>query len=303
MYINESKLEWNGSLKGGNNPSKIVIHNADSKNCTVYDVHRWHIANGWTGIGYHYFVRKDGSIWRGRPEWAVGAHCPTANTNSIGICLEGAFMVEEPTQAQLKALGELVGDIDKRYGRMAIYGHKELYSTDCPGKYFPLQNVKNRNFTGGIIDTSKPPIPPTEKPNNDKIPVGCYGNVIKVSSFLNVRISPNGEVIGKVFPDEEVFVFSEENGWYYIEYDITGGTKKGYVSKDYIKLAESIKIATVTANNYLNVRDTPNGNIIGKVFEGEKVRIKWTEIGWHYIVYCVIGGRKEGYVSANYIKE
>jgi hypothetical protein len=37
-------------------------------------IHGWHLGNGWAGIGYHYVIRKDGTIERGRPEWAIGSH-------------------------------------------------------------------------------------------------------------------------------------------------------------------------------------------------------------------------------------
>ncbi|HHQ4187604.1 TPA: N-acetylmuramoyl-L-alanine amidase [Clostridium perfringens] len=62
-----------------------------------------------------------------------------------------------------------------------------------------------------------------------------YG-IVKVNSSLNVRETPNGEVIGSVYKDEKVQVLKEENGWYYIEYSTSKGKKTGYVSSKYIKL-------------------------------------------------------------------
>lgn len=62
-----------------------------------------------------------------------------------------------------------------------------------------------------------------------------YG-IVKVNSSLNVRETPNGEVIGSVYKDEKVQVLKEENGWYYIEYSTSKGKKRGYVSSKYIKL-------------------------------------------------------------------
>nr|WP_243240285.1 N-acetylmuramoyl-L-alanine amidase [[Clostridium] hylemonae] len=81
----------------------IILHHAEASNCTVQDIHRWHKNNGWAGIGYHFLVRKDGSIYRGRPEWAVGAHASGSNSDSIGICFEGAYMTETmPAARQLR---------------------------------------------------------------------------------------------------------------------------------------------------------------------------------------------------------
>ncbi|WP_410171399.1 SH3 domain-containing protein, partial [Clostridium perfringens] len=54
----------------------------------------------------------------------------------------------------------------------------------------------------------------------------------------------------------------------------------------------------------LNVRSGPstNNGKIGEVYNGEIVVIKWTEPGWHYIIYDTSHGKKEGYVYAKYIQ-
>lgn len=150
MYINQSNIKFNG-LRYGNDPNKIIIHNADHPNCSVYDVDRWHRGNGWSGIGYHYFIRKDGSVWTGRPENAIGAHTIGQNSSSIGICLEGALMREKPTRAQLNSLYYLISDIRDRRGNLPVYGHKDFNNTDCPGVNFPLEQFKNNSYrpTGG----------------------------------------------------------------------------------------------------------------------------------------------------------
>ncbi|MDC4242499.1 MULTISPECIES: N-acetylmuramoyl-L-alanine amidase [Bacillota] len=144
MNIKFSNLKFN-NLVYKNNPKKIIIHNADSYSCSVYDIDRWHKENGWSGIGYHYFIRKDGTIYIGRPENAIGAHTKNHNSTSIGICLEGKFMVEKPTNIQINSLYELISDIIQRRNYMPIYGHKDLNNTNCPGEKFPLEILKN-NF-------------------------------------------------------------------------------------------------------------------------------------------------------------
>ena len=63
----------------------LVLHHAAATTCTVEDIHRWHIDNGWSGIGYHFFVRKDGTVYEGRPIDKVGAHAYNYNSISIGI--------------------------------------------------------------------------------------------------------------------------------------------------------------------------------------------------------------------------
>ena len=121
----------------------IVLHHAASVECSVEDVHRWHLANGWSGIGYHFFIRKDGSVWRGRPEDTVGAHTKGYNSNSIGICFEGNFETEAMPDAQKKAGIELVAYLKEKYSVESVKGHGELKATACPGKNFPLDEIKS----------------------------------------------------------------------------------------------------------------------------------------------------------------
>lgn len=142
MKIINEGLKFN-NLTYGNIPNKIVLHNADASNCTVQDIHQWHLNNGWSGIGYHYYVRKDGSIYKGRPDNVIGSHCKGSNTGSLGICFEGRYMKETMSQTQYNAGIELIKYLFNKYGALAIYGHRELYNTDCPGTNFPLQDFKN----------------------------------------------------------------------------------------------------------------------------------------------------------------
>ena len=120
----------------------VVLHHAAAKNCTVQTVHRWHKDKGWSGIGYHFFVRKNGEVWRGRPEDSVGAHTLSYNATSIGICFEGNFQLESMPLEQLKAGLELIEYIKSKYTIKRILGHGELRSTACPGKNFPLEQLK-----------------------------------------------------------------------------------------------------------------------------------------------------------------
>lgn len=143
VNVIQSKLSWNGSLTYNNNPKYIVLHHAESKSCTIYDIHSWHLNNGWLGCGYHYFVRKDGTIFTGRPELAQGSHCPGKNTQSIGICAEGEYMEESMPDVQFNAIVELCKDIYTRYAIIETDGHKEYYSTSCPGTNYPLESIKN----------------------------------------------------------------------------------------------------------------------------------------------------------------
>lgn len=129
-------------LSYGNKPNKLVLHHAEASKCTVQDVHQWHLNNGWAGIGYHYFVKKDGSIYRGRPDNAIGSHCKGSNTGSLGICFEGNYMKETMPTVQYNAGINLIRYLFAKYGVLPIYGHKDLLATACPGDKFPLADFK-----------------------------------------------------------------------------------------------------------------------------------------------------------------
>ena len=147
MKIIETNWKWNGTLSMRSSTTHIVLHHAAAKTCTAAQVDAWHKNNGWSGIGYHYFVRKNGEIYRGRPEYATGAHVSGNNSYTIGICAEGDYSIETsmPT-AQKAAIIELIKDIKTRYPNTKVVGHKEIGSSDCPGKYYPLEYFKYYNY-------------------------------------------------------------------------------------------------------------------------------------------------------------
>ncbi|MDD6565001.1 MAG: N-acetylmuramoyl-L-alanine amidase [Clostridiales bacterium] len=142
MKICEIDWKWKNGLSSRAKTNYVVLHHAAAKACSPYQVDSWHKANGWTGIGYHYFVRKDGTIYRGRPEWATGAHAQGKNHESIGICAEGNYDEEYiMPDAQKDSIQELLRDIKLRYPNTTVKGHRNVGATSCPGKYYPLSEM------------------------------------------------------------------------------------------------------------------------------------------------------------------
>lgn len=121
----------------------IVIHHAGfpegDKDSSAEDIHKFHQEkNGWAGIGYHYVIRKDGTIEQGRRPLAVGAHAYQHNKNSVGICVAGNFNLAKPQAAQLDSLKLLTAWLCQKYklnpmSKGVIVGHRELNDTSCPG--------------------------------------------------------------------------------------------------------------------------------------------------------------------------
>lgn len=132
-------------LNGGIKQSKrlinlIIIHCSATKegiDYTTADIKKWHLANGWSDIGYHYVVYRDGSIHNGRDVNISGAHCTGYNSHSIGICYIGGLdsngkEKDTRTDAQKSAILNLLKTLKGLYPNAAIHGHREFANKACP---------------------------------------------------------------------------------------------------------------------------------------------------------------------------
>ncbi|MGL4656431.1 MAG: N-acetylmuramoyl-L-alanine amidase [Sarcina sp.] len=147
IEIIETNFKWNGELELTNNPKTLVLHHIEAsrpgQTIPVTDVHQWHLANGWTGIGYHFYVTKTGKVYRGRPENAIGAHAKQFNKDSIAIAVEGRYGVENMPAIQRTMVEKLGGYLRGKYSIENIKGHGELMPTSCPGGKYPLNGIRN----------------------------------------------------------------------------------------------------------------------------------------------------------------
>ena len=140
LNIIEPNYTWNGALTKRTTTDRIILHHA-AGNGTAESIHKYHVSLGWKGIAYHYYVRKDGTIYRGRPEDAVGGHTSGYNSRSIGICAEGNFETDVMSDAQRDAIRALVLDIRTRYPDTQTIKHKDVAATACPGKNYPFDYI------------------------------------------------------------------------------------------------------------------------------------------------------------------
>lgn len=144
MEIIETGIVFS-NLKRRSTTSMVVLHHSASRDVPVADIHAWHLAKGWAGIGYHFVIRKNGSIERGRPLEMIGAHAGLeVNGHSIGICLTGDFMKEITAAAQIESLIKLLAWLNQTYAASNPQGldvklHREVGATACPGDMFPVE--------------------------------------------------------------------------------------------------------------------------------------------------------------------
>ena len=135
---------------------ELIVHcsaTPEGKDYTVEDIRRDHKKQGWSDIGYHYVIYRDGTIHEGRDVDLIGAHCSKGGHNqySIGICYIGGVenkantpyqllkAKDTRTEEQKAALLSLLLDLKKLYPQAQIYGHRDFDS----GKECPSFNARN----------------------------------------------------------------------------------------------------------------------------------------------------------------
>lgn len=125
---------------------KIIFHSAytpPDMDIGVEEIRRWHTdpppkGNGWRDIGYHYLIRRDGTIEEGRPIEMAGAHVAGHNHDSIGIVLVGGKARDGRsrnnfTRAQWRSAEELGVRLTKQFPEAEVGGHNDYTnSKTCP---------------------------------------------------------------------------------------------------------------------------------------------------------------------------
>ena len=141
MEIYEPHYRWAYDPGRRSRTDWLILHHAAGTGSPerIHALHR--DGKGWAGIAYHYYVRLDGQICRGRPEDWNGGHTGGYNGVSLGVCFEGNFEEQTMPPAQLKAGRLLISDILRRWPGLQVARHCDLNCTACPGRNFPLAEL------------------------------------------------------------------------------------------------------------------------------------------------------------------
>lgn len=108
----------------------------------VAEVRRWHVNDrGWSDIGYHFLIDRDGTVVSGRPLEKQGAHVRGHNKGTVGVSLFGGQtssatdqFEDNYTPEQDAALRGLIGDLQAQYPTITtISGHNQYAAKACPG--------------------------------------------------------------------------------------------------------------------------------------------------------------------------
>ena len=106
MDIIKTNLKWNGKLTKRRKTRYIILHcTAENNDATIEEIHNYHQkSKRWIGVGYNFLIRKDGSIYEGRPEECIGAHATNWNSFSIGIAYTGGVKSDGKTPSDTRTI-------------------------------------------------------------------------------------------------------------------------------------------------------------------------------------------------------
>jgi len=204
MNIIETNLNFSKLDKRGATNRLILHHTGVEVLQSVEVIHNYHKNSlNYAGIGYHFYVRKDGQVYRGRPEDTIGAHAYGSNSDSIGICAEGNFEKETMSDAQRNSIVELLKYLTGKYSISKIQGHKDVCQTSCPGKNYPMQEIidlvnkkDGTQATKSIVDLAQEVI--AGKHGNGEARKKSLGNL-----FDEVQAKVNEILLGKTVENKK----------------------------------------------------------------------------------------------------
>ena len=138
-----AKVEDGKNMMSADSIRFLVLHCSASRcdqDYSVEQLRRDHKARGFYDIGYHFYIRKDGTMTQHRKLLEVGAHARPYNRCSIGICYEGGLDEKgKPcntiTPQQFERIQELLAVLKRLFPKAKIVGHRDLPGTtpkECP---------------------------------------------------------------------------------------------------------------------------------------------------------------------------
>lgn len=148
-----SKLPWKGSMgrrKLSDIKYVVVHHDASLAGDSYNAVHlyeqeaNYHISKGWGHLGYSFRIARDGKCYQTVPYEEIGVHAGNYGffKNSFGICLDGSFDKQKPSDAQIKTLTDLMFHLAHKSRELpgvtekSFYGHREVRGVGFPGTKF-----------------------------------------------------------------------------------------------------------------------------------------------------------------------
>lgn len=100
-------------------------------------IEMWHKQQGWLAIGYHFIIKRDGTVEEGRPVNVVGSHVKDWNSRSVGVCLVGGIDAKGKfeanfTPAQMTSLRNKLEELMSKYPNAELMAHHSVAAKACP---------------------------------------------------------------------------------------------------------------------------------------------------------------------------
>ena len=272
----------------------VIHHTGETVPQTVEVLNEYykHRTDGdYLGIGYHFYVRKDGKVYKCRDVWAQGGHCYAWNDVTVGVCFEGDYEHESAMNiVQFNAGVELLKYIKGLYPNIKFgrHGDFKYNNTDCPGKNFPYEKM-----IAAVTQSAQTAPAPTQSN-------GQY----KLLQSMKFRDSMDGNVIGRDVPKNTLIIpiklERSGNGTLWAQYNYGG--KTGWTAVDPAK-GFAIKIGTILRyklKQSMSLRVIPDGFKLANIPAGTVITpIKTTNsLRGTLWAQCTYGGKK-GYVAVD----
>lgn len=142
-------------------PTRVILHCSDSPDSNdkigVVEIDRWHRERGFDCVGYHWIIKRNGVLERGRPDHVQGAHVKGHNHDSLGVCWVGR---NNPTGAQIVAIVQLYAliSLNHKIKYKNWFGHYELDGgKTCPNLDMNMVRFMLQLFDGGYFDLDDVP--------------------------------------------------------------------------------------------------------------------------------------------------
>lgn len=126
---------------------RFVIHHSADPAGYPLKYANYHInTHGWPGIGYHFVIQKDGTIYQTNALETISYNVESYNTGTLGICLTGDYTVEKVPQAQMESLIWLLKDLSGSLGAKPILPHSAFKATKCPGDQIDTDQISKEVY-------------------------------------------------------------------------------------------------------------------------------------------------------------
>lgn len=146
MKIIKKAFEWARPLTPLNlsSVSGIALHHMAHATAGMDLIHQWHLARGWKGFAYNYWIDFEGNVYECRGLNSGGGLFDPLNDTVLSVGFQGDYNTSKVMpKDQYDAGVDLIRHLKQQIPSIdVVHGHKHWQdNTSCPGKFFPLSEM------------------------------------------------------------------------------------------------------------------------------------------------------------------